>query len=116
MIKGIEVLATNNIYTCADWCIIGFAISLVISIIFTTIFIIERKNIFCCSGFLIMGIIDIACILIFALCCMGYNHSKLDHVEYQVTISDDVPMTEFNSKYEIVNQNGKIYTIKEKEN
>jgi hypothetical protein len=45
---------------------------------------------------------------------MGYNHSKLDHVEYQVTISDDVPMVEFNSKYEIVNQNGKIYTIKEK--
>ena len=49
MIKGIEVLVTNNIYTCVDWCIIGFAISLVISIIFTTIFIIERKNIFCCS-------------------------------------------------------------------
>ena len=33
MIKGIEVLATNNIYTCADWCVIGCAISVIISLI-----------------------------------------------------------------------------------
>ena len=33
MIKGIEVLATNNIYTCADRCSIGCAISVIISLI-----------------------------------------------------------------------------------
>jgi hypothetical protein len=33
---------------------------------------------------------------------------------YQVTISDEVSMTEFTSKYEIIKQEGKIYTIAEK--
>ena len=35
--------------------------------------------------------------------------------EYQVTISDDVSMTEFNEKYEVIKVEGKIYTIREKE-
>ena len=33
---------------------------------------------------------------------------------YQVTITDEVKMTEFNERYEILNQEGKIYTVKEK--
>lgn len=112
MIKGIEVLATNNIYTCADWCSIGFEVSLIIAILLFLLILLCNVDVP-----YIMGICEISfiCAVIFAL-CMGYNHSKLDHVEYQVTISDDVPAVEFNSKYEIVNQNGKIYTIKEKEN
>lgn len=121
MIKGIDILATNKIYTCADWCIIELAISIIISLIFIMIFIIEKRTIekrtiFSCRAFCIMCMIDIICIIVFMVCCIKYNHSKLDHVEYQVTISNDVPIVEFNSKYEIVNQNGKIYTIKEKEN
>ena len=35
--------------------------------------------------------------------------------EYQVTIDDSVSMNEFYEKYEIVEVNGKIYTIKIKE-
>lgn len=34
--------------------------------------------------------------------------------EYKVTISDDVSLNEFNEKYEIVGQDGKIYTIRER--
>ena len=33
---------------------------------------------------------------------------------YEVTISDEVNFNEFNSKYEVVEQNGLIYTIVEK--
>lgn len=33
---------------------------------------------------------------------------------YKVTISDEVSMNEFMSKYEILNQDGKIYTVKER--
>lgn len=33
---------------------------------------------------------------------------------YEVTISDDVNFNEFNSRYEVVKQNGLIYTIIEK--
>ena len=35
--------------------------------------------------------------------------------EYQVTINNSVSMTEFYDKYEIVEVEGKIYTIREKE-
>jgi hypothetical protein len=34
--------------------------------------------------------------------------------EYKVTISDDVSLNEFNEKYEIVGQDGKIYTVRER--
>lgn len=34
--------------------------------------------------------------------------------QYKVTISDEIKMNEFSEKYEIVNQDGKIYTIRER--
>lgn len=34
---------------------------------------------------------------------------------YKVTISDEVSMSEFTEKYEIVDQDGKIYTIRERD-
>lgn len=37
-----------------------------------------------------------------------------DHTEYQVVIHDDTDFLEFTSKYEILDQQGKIYTIREK--
>lgn len=34
--------------------------------------------------------------------------------QYKVTISDGVPMNEFLERYEIVDQEGKIYTVRER--
>ena len=36
------------------------------------------------------------------------------YIQYKVTISEDVSMTEFYNRYEIIDVDGKIYTIKEK--
>lgn len=36
--------------------------------------------------------------------------------QYKVTISDEVSMTEFLEKYEIIETEGKIYTVREKTN
>lgn len=45
----------------------------------------------------------------------GFFHSpKKYETHYQVIISDSVLMNEFLEKYEILNIDGKIYTIKEK--
>ena len=33
---------------------------------------------------------------------------------YKVTIADEVSMNEFMDRYEILNQDGKIYTVKER--
>ena len=48
---------------------------------------------------------------------LGGTYSKTDisHIEYKVTINDSVSLTEFLDKYEILDQGGKIYTVKERE-
>ena len=35
--------------------------------------------------------------------------------EYKVTISDEVSMNDFLEKYEIIDQEGKIFTVKERD-
>jgi len=34
--------------------------------------------------------------------------------QYKVVISDEVPMNEFYERYEVISQEGKIYTIRER--
>lgn len=41
---------------------------------------------------------------------------EIDYIEHEVLIDDSVSLTEFNDKYEIVSQKGKIYVVREKEN
>lgn len=43
------------------------------------------------------------------------DDAKRSTTTYDVLISDEVKMNEFNEQYEIVSQNGNIYTIKERE-
>ena len=48
---------------------------------------------------------------------IGFGVDELNQqpeTHYQVTIDDSVPMNEFYKKYEIIEVEGKIYTIKEK--
>ena len=60
-------------------------------------------------------------VILFTLFCMFASIYEFTHLpenkyqtRYEVTISDDVNFNEFNSKYEVVEQNGLIYTIVEK--
>lgn len=46
---------------------------------------------------------------------LGVNGLPTEYeTQYKVTISDDVQMNEFLDKYEIVDQEGKIYTVRER--
>ena len=61
--------------------------------------------------------------LIFGLCVallMGtkirQTTNQIDYIEHEVLVDDSVSLTEFNEKYEIVSQKGKIYVVREKEN
>lgn len=42
------------------------------------------------------------------------NEDATDTVRYEVTISDEVNLTEFNERYEIIEQRGDIYVIEER--
>lgn len=62
---------------------------------------------------LIFGILAMVCA---GLIFFGISIVKTPpETRYQVLIDESVSMTEFFEKYEIIEQEGKIYTIKEKE-
>jgi len=42
------------------------------------------------------------------------NSTNIVETHYQVTIDDTVSMTEFNERYEIIEQDGLIFTVKER--
>ena len=44
----------------------------------------------------------------------GIPRKTGEYTQYKVTISEEVNFVEFNEKYEVLEQDGKIYTIKER--
>ena len=84
-----------------------FVISSIICIIYSNeiIQIIFGMNSICFFILFVVGIF-----------CMGFIENPTGKYTYKVTISDEVNFVEFNNKYEIIDQDGLIYTIKEKEN
>lgn len=107
--NGIEILNTMEVAVDSGFNITAALITLFIIIIIGTIFAIREDEVVIISFATLIGII-------LAL-GMGYilaDESKTE-IQYQVTISDEVSMNDFMEKYEIVNIEGKIYTVKEKE-
>ena len=117
--NGVEILSQETIYetTYPWWFILIFAgIGLIVGIIIMIINYLDYEMfdptlLILTGGFVIIG-------LIFGmLIAENTNHETdtVDHIEYKVTIDDSVSMNEFLDKYEILDQEGKIYTVKEKE-
>lgn len=62
-------------------------------------------------------ILEVVLIAAMIICIIG-AYIKTDEIidtTYKVTIDDSVSMNEFLDKYEILDQEGKIYTVKERE-
>lgn len=116
MIEGVEILSQTNVYETAlsiwpfflffgggivaglifsaiEWADCGFSSDVLIIFFYLTVI-----------GFL-LGIIGVA--------LSGKPTDTVDYIEYKVTVSDNVNFTEFNNKYEILDQEGRIYTIRE---
>lgn len=53
--------------------------------------------------------------VLISLMCFGTANEYFDYYKYQVIIDDSVSLTDFMEKYEILDQEGLIYTVKEKE-
>ena len=52
----------------------------------------------------------------FVVCVVGaFTKTDVVTTTHRVIVSDDVNMNEFLDKYEILDQEGKIYTVKERE-
>lgn len=109
---GVEILSSETIYNTIlpEWCL---ALGLILGIGFFMAALFSLLDNYGILG----GICMVLMIASIVVACLGGSESKADisHIEYKVTIDDSVSMNEFLDKYEILDQEGKIYTVKERE-
>lgn len=110
---GVEILNTTYEYESLinpGWTVILAMIGIIIAIIGVSTIRYDslQRVLFILAGFIIIGMC--ACMV-----CASIKTDKIVSTKYQVTIDDSVSMNEFLDKYEIIDQEGKIYTVKERE-
>lgn len=105
--EGIEILSVGETVINSGYNIgLAFFIGLLITVIGIILAIVSDED-----GFVFLGII----LGLFIGVWVGGLASKPEYATtYKVTISDAVSLNDFNEKYEILEQDGKIYTIKER--
>lgn len=109
--EGVKILAVGEqvIYGGFNWvsaCIMFFIVLIMGSLIFT----LDEE-------------LDMPSAFIILLMSLGvgiaigfYDHPEIGSIPaYTVTIEDTVNFNDFTEKYEIIEQDGKIYTVKERE-
>ena len=108
---GVEILSSETIYNTIlpeYWIGIGVACSIMFVVAMAMCFANDR---------IVLGIICVVLSFGSAICgglTGSYSKTDISHIEYKVTIDDSVSMNEFLDKYEILDQEGKIYTVKER--
>ena len=111
---GVEILNTTIYYkdVLPTWAIISIiavlAIPMILIIIGKTF---DIDSIFR-YGVIFLAIGVLACVIVCLLTCQPAN--TIDYIEYEAFIDDSVSFVEFNKKYNIIDQKGKIYIIREK--
>ena len=113
--NGVEILATHEIMKTAAFNWYVFIIGMII--VTATVIILTWKYLFYEDK--ITNILTaIVIILIFtipvAVIASNVGEKTLDHIEYKVQLSNEVPIAKFLSTYQIIDQEGQILTIKEK--
>ena len=108
---GVEILTSKVIYNAIlpEWCLIMGLVCCFVGILTAFTLFIEGYDI----GFWIATAVTIVFMVIAILGGIP-NKNDVAYIEYKVTIDDSVSMNEFLDKYEILDQEGKIYTVKEK--
>ena len=111
---GVEILAVQEFVTAYmfNWnmylTIVG-TVTLSMTIVVGLIFLSDCGL----NGFLFGFVISIVVSGLLALIPASCTLPKSYETQYKVTISDEVSMNEFLERYEIIEQEGKIYTVRE---
>ena len=116
--NGVEILSEQTIYQvdCLWWLFflfigIGFVIGLIAAIKEWVDF---GWNTYMLWLMLMTTIVG-AWVGVLGIIFSKHETDVVDHIEYKVTVSEDVNFNEFMNKYEVVDQDGKIYTVKDRE-
>lgn len=111
--SGVEILSTTEVVTesVSNYTLVGL-IWIGVIILGTLIGYIAEEFDGALLGFFIgvvVGMFVSGFVMIITTTPTAYTN------EYKVTISDEVSLNEFMEKYEIIDQDGKIYTVRERE-
>jgi hypothetical protein len=119
MMSGIEILSTTEVaieYTYNYWLAGIISLFFVISCTILGAIVAYTENISWRTGagigIVMSGLLGL---FIFASVCVTSQEPIAYETQYKVTINESVSMVEFLDKYEIIDQEGKIYTVKERE-
>ena len=113
---GIEILASQEVATAftfnwlAFW--IAAAICMGVCMAIGAVAAVADADI---TAFVVFVIIGAIAVLIFGPIAGYAEHIPTEYeTQYKVTISDEVQMNDFLERYEIIDQEGKIYTVRER--
>lgn len=118
--NGVEILNEIPVYNIAEW---ALATSVIILIATPLVFFIHSIIQWEGFGYLVLnivcgfttGLLITVLFFIFTLeTGIADDKNSIQHYQYQVVVSDEVKFNDFMGKYEILEQNGNIYTIQER--
>ena len=114
--SGVEILATEKVASetifnwGAFWITFGIIFVILLSL---AIGAIRDKCINIGVSFIVVGLIAAS---VFGALIGQLGEKPVAYKnQYKVTISDEVSMNEFSERYEIIDQEGRIYTVEERE-
>ena len=114
--NGIEILSQKEVVTATahntDAVGIGVIATIVVMVIIGAFVAWNQGDGSYVILFILFGLVLSSITAVMIASTTSYPTTYETH--YKVTIDDNVSMNEFNEKYEIVSQEGKIYTIREK--
>lgn len=111
--NGVEILSSQTIYDTIlpDW-VSGISLIMLFFFIALCVACVTWSE---KVGTIICVILALASVALLVLSLVP-SDTDIKYIEYKVNIDDSVSMNEFRDKYEILDQEGKIYTVKEKNN
>lgn len=113
---GVEILATEEVATAFGFNFTIFTVVLtIITVLMVLVIGFSTYADFGWLSFFYGLIIGIVLGAIFGSIAANDQEPLEYKTQYKVTISDEVSMNDFLSKYEIIDQEGKIYTVREKD-
>ena len=114
--NGVEILAVEQVGTVFKFGWTGFLVVVAIGLLITlvvgiTIFLNTKDW----TDLIKAVLIGVFISMIFGVTAGDLLNEPTEYTnQYKVTISDEVSMNEFMEKYEIIEQDGKIYTVRER--
>lgn len=119
--EGVNILSEKIIYQVDVWWpaffITAFTVMLICLLIggFYDYKHTKKFDVTCCCEGAIIGIVVGICVGFAGILPLtAHETDQIDYKIYTITVSDDVNFNEFQEKYEIIEQEGSIYTVKER--